>query len=112
MKRLLLVAVVVAACRGPDSYVMQNGKQLFKPRWEEDVTDLKARAAYELGCAENLELTVLTTLGDAASTVGAAGCGKQSVYVRIGWQWVRDSEVRPAAPREEPKPKSDSASSM
>lgn len=59
-----------------------------------------ARASSELGCPrEELELAVLATEGarDLATQIGAAGCGKKTVYVylRASDTWVADTAITP-----------------
>lgn len=94
---LLLVVVILAACRGPQVRV---GKySLDKQSWEEARGLIVTRASFELRCPEErLSLSVLGTwpgADDRPNQVGVEGCEHRLVYVDQGWsRWVLNSEQK------------------
>lgn len=65
-----------------------------------------ARASSEMSCPkEELELAVVATEGarDLATQIGAAGCGKETVYVylRASDTWVANTAITPEMAAEE-----------
>ena len=88
---------LVVGCAG--QLIDSGGFHVSKKWFEDDVRQIKPRAAFEMGCPqEQIELVVLAVAnGQSAQpiSIGATGCGKKLVYVEIrGPEWVLNSDSR------------------
>jgi hypothetical protein len=78
---------------------IQVGKyQLVKDIWEQDQLEIRNRAAFELRCESELQLTVLAVRfagggPNHAKQVGVEGCGKRAVYARSDQGWTLNNLV-------------------
>jgi len=84
VRRMLLTLVVLASltgCAGPK--VLINGQEVYEKHWRLTMTELGARARFDLGCeTSQFEFALFKKIGRHPSEVGVAGCGKRATYVR------------------------------
>lgn len=77
-----VLGVLLAGCAGPK--IVVNGVEVYEREWEETLADLRPRARFDFACeASQVEYSLIKRSGRAPAEVGAAGCGRRGVYVRL-----------------------------
>jgi hypothetical protein len=116
---LALVCASVASLACGEKVIVVNGIVVYQRPWAHTTSELEPRASFEFQCPrEQLSFTLLKRRGRYPTEVGAEGCGRRGVYIRVvtgGMRghvgpWVLNSErPAPVAPTPVPAPTVQSA---